>query len=89
MSHGASGSELNGGRLAVRRARLSTLTLVMGFPGSRSDGDAVRGVEENLLKLTRQVTAPHQAGCGGQRAFLEADGNHVVAIRRLIWLVRF
>ena len=54
--------------------------------GPRSMGDTVRGVEENLLKMTRQVAVPYQACCCGQRGLFEADGNHVVAVRRLVTL---
>jgi hypothetical protein len=41
-------------------------------------GDAVRGVEENLLQLARQIAAPYHARRCDQRMLVEADRNHVV-----------
>ena len=41
-----------------------------------SDADAVGGIEQHLLELTRQVATPHQARRGGQGAFVDAGADH-------------
>jgi hypothetical protein len=43
------------------------------------EGDAVGGVEQHLLELTRQVATPHQARRGGQGAFSEAGARTMPA----------
>jgi hypothetical protein len=53
------------------------------------EGDAVGGVEQHLLELTRQVATPHQARRGGQGAFLDAGADHAGGASRRIWPGRF
>lgn len=53
------------------------------------EGDAVGGVEQHLLELTRQVATPHQARRGGQGAFSEPGADHAGGVSRRIWLGRF
>jgi hypothetical protein len=56
----------------------------LGVPGRSRRGNAVGGIEQDLLECVRQVAAPHQGRRGGQRMILEADPDHIVAGRRLL-----
>src|SRR5215831_16451222 len=54
-----------------------------------SERDAVGRVEEDLLELARELDAPYQGRCGGQRAVLDAGRNHLIGAGGRIWLHRW
>src|SRR6201986_5663582 len=52
--------------------------LVLTGPDRVRRGNAVRGVEENLLQRAGQVAVPHHGRCRGQRMMVETGQDHVL-----------
>ena len=47
--------------------------------------DAVGDVKEDLLKLAWQVAVPHEPCVRGERSLIEADADHFVPVRCLVF----
>src|SRR4029077_9458680 len=69
-------------RLTSRRCKPGLVAdgcgLVLTGPDRVRRGNAVRGVEENLLQRTGQGAVPHHGRCRGQRMMVETGQDHVL-----------